>query len=126
VFACDLCPTLLDAAQISAEPSGPFDGLSLSGVLKRPAVPLQRDALYFHYPHYYPTTSPVSAIRQGDWKLLEYFEDDHVELYDLSNDPGEAKNLATARPQMAEQLRTKLRRWRAEVGALEPEVNPNR
>ena len=49
-----------------------------------------------HYPHYYATTAPVSAIRAGDWKLLEYFADNHVELYGLKDDPGESRDLAAA------------------------------
>jgi len=54
-----------------------MDGESLVPLLTNPAAKLKRQALYWHYPHYYATTGPVSSIRQGDWKLLEYFEDNH-------------------------------------------------
>jgi arylsulfatase A-like enzyme len=84
-----------------------------------------RDALFFHYPPYYATTAPVSAIRAGDWKLLEYFEDNHVELYNLNDDPGESRDLAAARPDAAESLRKRLHAWRQSVGARLPALNPS-
>jgi arylsulfatase A len=82
--------------------------------------------LYFHYPHYYHTTTPVSAMRKGDWKLLEYYEDGRVELYNIKKDLGEATNLASAQPEIAEHLRAELHDWRKRVGALDPEANPDR
>lgn len=99
------------------------DGISLASVLKRPATTLERDTLYWHYPHYYQTTSPVSAIRQGKWKLLEFFEDKHLELYNLEEDLGETQNLALNRPQLANDLRQKLQNWRTEVEAQMSAVN---
>ena len=66
-----------------------MDGLSLVPLLEKPTAKLKRDTLYWHYPHYYATTSPVSSIRQGDWKLLEYLEDKRIELYNLRKDIGE-------------------------------------
>lgn len=100
------------------------DGLNLSPLLRDPRARLQRDALYFHYPHYYPTTSPVSAVREGDWKLLEYFEDNHVELYNLRDDLGETRDLAAQQPERAARLRERLRAWRKEVGAQLSSPNP--
>jgi arylsulfatase A len=73
---------------------------------------------------YYPTTSPVSAIRKGCWKLLEYFEDGRTELYDLSDDLGEERDLSEAKPGMADALVKELRDWRMTVGAQVPEPNP--
>ena len=55
-------------------PAGPLDGLSLVPLLKQPQSHLQRDALFIHYPRYYPTTTPVSAVRTSDWKPLLIFE----------------------------------------------------
>jgi arylsulfatase A-like enzyme len=104
VVVMDLFPTLLLAAGVSL-PGTKLDGVDLSPVLKDPTAKLGRDALFFHFPHYYPTTTPVSAVREGDWKLLEYFEDDHVELYHLSEDVGERRDLAAERPEKANQLR---------------------
>jgi len=100
------------------------DGLSLLPLLHNPRAHLQRDALYFHYPHYYATTSPVSAVREGDWKLLEYFEDNHVELYNLRDDLGETRDQAAQQPERAARLRERLHTWRKEVGAQLPAPNP--
>ena len=77
------------------------------------------------YPHYYGTTTPVSAIREGDWKLLEYFEDGRLELYNLRSDLGEMENLAQSRPRLAKRLREKLDAWRKSVDAQLPEANPD-
>ena len=85
-------------------------------------MPGQRE-LYWHYPHYYPTTTPVSAIRQGDWKLLEFLEDNQVELYNLAKDLGEKNNVVEAYPQKAAELLQLLRTWRTEVSAPMPRVN---
>ncbi len=83
-----------------------------------------REALYFHYPHYYPTTTPVSASRVGDWKLLEYHEDSRVELYNLKEDVGEAKDLAAKMSAKADELLRGLRAWRKGVNAQMPTPNP--
>jgi arylsulfatase A-like enzyme len=91
--------------------------------LKNPADKLNRETLFWHYPHYYPTTTPVSAIRHGYWKLLEYFEDNHVELYDLKNDIGEQNDLAEKMPEKAEELRNRLEAWRKDVKAQMPTRN---
>lgn len=124
VVVMDLLPTLLAAAGV-ARPDVKLDGLDLAPLVKNPTARLDRDALFFHYPHYYPTTTPVSAVRAGDWKLLEYFEDNHVELYNLKDDLGETTDLAKERPDKADQLRTLLHQWRKEVGAALPSANPN-
>ncbi|MCA9011406.1 MAG: arylsulfatase, partial [Planctomycetaceae bacterium] len=81
--------------------------------------------LFFHYPHYYTTTTPVGAIRSGDWKLLEYFEDNRVELFNLNTDPGETTDVALMQPDKATALREQLHRWRTEVDAAMPAVNPD-
>ncbi len=124
VVVMDLFPTLLAAAGL-APAEVELDGLDLRPLLENPAAKLDRDALFFHYPHYYPTTTPVSAIRAGPWKLLEYFEDDRVELYRLNEDLGEATNLAAQFPEEAKQLCERLHNWRQDVGAALPSLNPN-
>lgn len=101
-----------------------MDGLSLVPLLKNPNATLKREALYRHYPHYYPTTSPVSSIRQGDWKLLEYFEDNRVELYNLKTDIGEQKDFAGEIPEKAQEMRKRLDTWRKAVNAQMPAPNP--
>ena len=125
VIMMDLLPTLLAAAGISLPDDVSLDGLSLMPLIKDPNAKLDRDALHFHYPHYYPTTTPVSAIRSGDWKLLEYYEDKHVELFNLKDDLGETTNLVDRLPQRTQKLREQLQRWRDEVGAHEPTPNPH-
>lgn len=100
-----------------------IDGVSLLPLLADPRAHLARDTLHFHYPHYYPTTTPVSAIRSGDWKLLEYFEDDRVELYDLKSDGRETRNLAQDQPERAADLRNRLHHWRSQIDAQLP-VDP--
>ncbi|MEZ5385459.1 MAG: sulfatase [Prosthecobacter sp.] len=122
VITMDLFNTLLGAAGLPAESA---DGLDLKPLLSQPAARLDRDALFFHYPHYYATTSPVSAVRMGDWKLLEFFEDDHVELYNLRDDLGERRDLATEMPGRSDELRKRLHAWRDSVGAALPVANPD-
>jgi arylsulfatase A-like enzyme len=101
-----------------------MDGLSLVPLLKNSTAKLKRKALYWHYPHYYSTTSPVSSIRQDDWKLIEYFEDKRIELYNLTKDIGEQNNLVEIMPQKAEELRKHLGAWRKAVNAQMPTPNP--
>jgi arylsulfatase A-like enzyme len=96
------------------------EGLNLLPLLRDPAARLKRNALFFHYPHYYPTTTPVSAVRAGDWKLLEYHEDRRLELYHLKDDLGEKTNLAATTPDKTAELRQLLDAWRKDVGAQMP------
>ena len=98
VMCTDYSKPLTEAAGVDTSTTGDSgrDGVSLMPLLKNPSAKLDRDALFFHYPHYYATTTPVSAIRQGDWKLLEYFEDHHLELYNLKDDLGELTELEDA------------------------------
>jgi arylsulfatase A-like enzyme len=120
----DYFPTILElcgvAPRTGPAPAGPLDGLSLVPLLRNPQAHLMRDALFFHYPHYYSTTTPVSAVRVGDWKLLKYFEDHHVELYNLRADLGEQHDLAAQQPEKARQLRDRLHVWWKEIGAQLP------
>ena len=125
VSSCDLYPTVLSILGIENPSKRVLDGIDLSKILKDPSAVLSKRNLYFHYPHYYSTTSPVSAIRSGDWKLLEYYEDGHIELYNLADDLGEVVNLSDRRPDIVEQLTSALKRWRDEVDAQIPEPNPN-
>lgn len=117
VITTDLFATVseLSGAQAQAQ-----DGLSLVPLLKNPKAALQRERLFFHYPHYYPTTTPVSAIREGRWKLLEYLEDGKLELFDLVDDPSEQTNLAARHADRASALRGRLDSWRRSVNAQMP------
>ncbi len=126
VSSIDFYPTFLDMTGLAGDPkhNADMDGISLVPLLKNPAGKLKRKVLYWHYPHYYPTTTPVCAVRQDHWKLLEYFEDNHIELYDLSNDIGERNDLAEKIPEEAEKLRNHLDAWRKAVSAQIPSPNP--
>lgn len=130
----DLFPTLLEAAGLkpppATSPTGASgrDGVSLVPLL-RGTSKLTRTELFWHYPHHQHYqlggATPYSAIRSGDFKLIEFFNDLHVELYNLREDLGEARDLATAQPQRVAELRTRLQAWRKEVGAQMPMPNPN-
>ena len=86
----------------------------------------ERGPIFWHYPHYgNQGGSPGSAIRMGDYKLIEFFEDDHVELFNLKNDIGEMNNLATDMPERVVDLQKKLHLWQQEVDAQMPTENPN-
>jgi arylsulfatase A-like enzyme len=94
--------------------------------LLRGSKPLDRETLYWHYPHYSDQGgTPSGAIREGDWKLIEFFEDDHVELYNLALDPGEQYDFASSFAPTAQDLRAKLREWRRSMGAAMPRPNPD-
>ncbi len=123
VITPDYYPTLLEMTATSDEPSHHPDGVSLVPLLKQTGG-LQRDTIYWHYPHYHPGgATPYSALRQGDMKLIEFFEDSHVELYDLKADISEQHNLAAQMPDKAHELQAKLAAWRSEVGAQLPTAN---
>lgn len=119
VVSTDLFKTICELAGKSA-PAEAGDGLSLISLIKDPQQRLPREDFFFHYPHYYPTTSPVSAIRTRDWKLLEYYEDGHVELYDLRNDPQERHDVANSNAERTASMRTRLNHWKREVNARLP------
>ena len=118
VTSTDFFSTLTTLAGIEAD--APEDGVDITPLLRDPTATLQRGALYFHYPHYYVTTTPVSAMRAGEWKLLRYYEDDRVELYNLASDPGEEHDLAAQAPDQAARLRKQLEKWLSEVDAQHP------
>jgi arylsulfatase A-like enzyme len=128
VVTADFYLTILEALRLAgdAEHNAMVDGVSLLPLLRDPKGKLARETLYFHYPHYYATTTPVSALRQGNWKLLEYFEDEHVELYNLAEDLGEQIDLAATMPVKAAALRKQLHAWRDEVAAQVPARSANR
>jgi arylsulfatase A-like enzyme len=124
VVLMDLFHTL--SSTLSGEaPKAPADGIDIKPLLENPDTKLKSDTLYFHYPHYYTTTTPVSAIRSGDWKLLEYLEDGRRELYHLKDDPSEQTDLAHRMPDKAASLLQQLHEWRTEVNAAMPTPNPD-
>jgi len=101
------------------------DGESLVPLLKQMGRQ-RRDAIFWHYPHYHPGgATPYGAVRQGDFKLIEFYEDHHAELYNLKDDIGEKNELSAKMPEKAQQLRKLLGDWRKKVGAQMPTPNPN-
>jgi len=120
----DIPATILDLTGVGAAAGQPLDGASLARVLRGGV--LDRDAIFWHYPHYHPGgATPYSAIRAGPWRLVHFYEDDRDELYDLAADPGETTDLAATRPAQAADLRSRLDRWLAEVGGQLPTPNPD-
>ena len=102
-----------------------MDGLSLLPVLRDRKATLQREALYWHLPHYHHST-PASAIRQGDWKLIEFFENSSLELYNLRDDLSEANNLAAKSPDRVKAMHAALKAQIPEIARIEVCYDPGR
>ena len=113
-------------AGLPAVPSQHKDGVSIAPLLKG-ADSLDRDAIYWHFPHYsnHGMQPPAGAIRSADFKLIEYFENYNVQLFNLREDIGEQNNLADVMPDKVAEMRAKLREWRKEVGAQMNQLNPD-
>ncbi len=125
VNSTDFFPTLLDIAGVTLTPAPVCDGKSLLPLVTGSGV-LEREALFWHYPHYHASGgTPASAIRAGDFKLIEWFENGSLELFNLCDDIGEKNNLAKQLPEKTEQLKRRLHEWREKVGAQLPTVNPD-
>jgi arylsulfatase A len=134
----DLFPTLLEMAGIAAPRPDPQRAMSKTGPAGRDGISLvpllrqtgsiSRAELCWHYPHHQHYqlggATPYAAIRSGDFKLVEFFNDMHVELYDLRKDIGEEQDLAADMPGKADGLRRRLHAWREEIGAQMPTPNP--
>jgi arylsulfatase A-like enzyme len=120
----DLYPTLLELAGLPMRPDQHLDGLSLVPLMGRD---MDSDlVLFFHFPHYHGSgNKPSGAVQVGSYKLVEWFEDGRVELYNLDMDIGESQDLAGDEPERAAELREMLARWRPSVGARMPTPNPD-
>ena len=124
-ISCDLFPTLLELTEVENRSPNQIDGVSLASLLLK-QQPIHRDAIYWHYPHYHPGgATPYSAMRAGNYRLIEFFEDGRLELYDLAQDVGEQHDLAKMQPEKRNELHAKLLAWRKEMNAQLPEPNPN-
>ncbi|MBL7039118.1 MAG: sulfatase [Pirellulaceae bacterium] len=114
----DFYPTLLACADVGPDPRQKLDGVPILPILKDPQAKLDRDALFWHYPlekpHFLGGRSS-GAIRQGDWKLIEFFDTHTIELYNLARDVGEQDNLADKRPDKTAELRRRLADWRRDA-----------
>ena len=119
----DFYPTFLEAAGIRPDPKQHLDGVSILPLLTDSEARLERDTLYWHYPldkpHFLGGRSS-GAIRQGHWKLIEFYDTGEFELYNIAQDPGEKNNLAGRRPEKTAELAGQLRRWREQTCADAP------
>lgn len=128
VVTCDYYPTMLALAGVEGDKdhNKKLDGSCLLPLLENPSVALDREAIYWHYPHYHPGgATPHSAVRFRDYKLIEFFENGRLELYNLREDIGETKNLTDTLPEKVIQLYEMLKAWRERVGAQLPVENPD-
>lgn len=124
----DLFPTMLELAGATWSEDYHLDGESLVPLLKEPTGQFEHGPIYYHFPGYLEAyipeavwrTTPVSTIRDGDFKLLEFFEDDRIELYNIREDISESNDLAKEMPDKVEELHRKLVAWREETAALMP------
>ncbi len=130
VITNDFFPTIMEALGINHQIEN-IDGESLMPIFKGKKE-LGRDAIYWHYPHYHHLGyKPASAIREGDYKLIEWYEETlydeegQINLYNVREDVGETNDLAKEMPELAARMRKKLHQWRERVGAQEMKVNPN-
>ncbi|MDZ4401540.1 sulfatase [Prosthecobacter sp.] len=125
----DLFPTFAELGKAAVPEGQPLDGESLVPLFRDSAASLKREAIYQHFPGYLGAgentwrTTPVGLIEVGDWKLMEFFEDGRLELYNLKDDIGETKNLATEMPEKAKELHAKMITWREEIKAPMPTKN---
>jgi arylsulfatase A-like enzyme len=124
VISTDFYPTLLELAGLPLNPKQHCDGVSLVPLLRGGS--LRRGPLFWHYPHYgNQGGAPCGAVRDGEWKLIEWYEDSQLELFNLHDDPGEQRNLASTNPDKTAQLQARLATWRKSVNALMPTSNPD-
>jgi arylsulfatase A-like enzyme len=124
VSSPDFFPTLLDATATKPMPGQTLDGVSLLPLFRGGSLPER--SLFWHYPHYgNQGGAPSAAIRRGEWKLIEWFEDDRVELFHLATDLGETNDLADREPKRVATLRDELHAWQRDVGAKHPGPNPH-
>jgi arylsulfatase A-like enzyme len=126
VISTDFYPTILEMAGLPLQPKQHADGVSIAPLVKG-ARRLDREAIYWHFPHYsnHGMQSPGGAVRAGDYKLLEYFENNTVQLFNLKEDIGEQNDLARAEPDKVAELRTMLHDWRKDVDARMMIPNPD-
>ncbi len=126
VSSIDLFPTIMDMLGLEDQVGADKEGVSLTSLVKG-GKKLDREAMYWHFPHYsnHGMHSPGGAIRAGDYKLLEYFENNTVQLFNLKEDIGEQRDLAKTQPAKAAELRKMLHAWRERVGAQMQKLNPD-
>ncbi|MGC6424479.1 MAG: sulfatase [Lentimonas sp.] len=122
----DFYPTFMEAAGIAEDPSIPLDGKSIVPVLTGESE-FERGPVFFHYPNYawHAKNRLGGVVIEGDYKLLNWYDDDSVELYNVRKDISEANDLAKQNPELTERLKQKLQRWLKEIDANMPPRNPD-
>lgn len=127
VSSVDYLPTMLELASARPDAAHPVDGRSLAPLLKQGGSrQLENRPLFWHYPHYSNQGGvPSAAVRLGDWKLIEFYEDGRLELFNLADDIGERKNLVQRQPKKAAELHELLKKWRTSIDAAMPQPNPD-
>lgn len=128
VISIDFYPTFVELAGGEVPDGHVLDGINLLPLLRDTEASLNREALYWHFPGYLQTrqpgswrTTPVGSIRAGDWKLLQYFEDNNIELYNLADDIGEHYDLSEEHTDKTQELLGKLEAWREKMNASMPQ-----
>jgi len=131
VISTDFYSTILDMVGADPKPRGAngVDGSSLVPILKGDKTgmeQLKQKPLFWHFPHYsnHGAQSPGGAVRYGDYKLIEYYENNMVQLFNIQTDPGEQRDLSRTEPDKVKQLVAMLHDWRKKVGADMPTPNP--
>jgi arylsulfatase A-like enzyme len=123
ISTVDFYPTFLELLGIEPDPRQHLDGVSIASLLRGESKQLPRDSLYWYYPlpkkHFLGGRSS-DVIRKGRYKLIEFFDDQTVELYDAVNDVGEENDLSSTMPEKVSELRRELAAWREDVGVVAP------
>ncbi len=122
MVSVDFFPTMLDLAGLPLQPKRNIDGQSLLPQLRGDDSGTR--TFHTHYPHYHGSAwKPGASIRDGDWKLIEWYEDGKLELFNLKKDIGEKSDLAKKHPDKVKTLAAQLAKWRKETGAKMPKTN---
>ncbi len=122
ITSTDFFPTILEMAGAKTDLPLPIDGVSFTSALR--GEKHDRGAMYWHYPHYgNQGCAPTGAIREGDWKLIEWYENGKLELFNLREDASEKNDLAKQHPAKVKVLATRLAQWRKDTGARMPAKN---
>ena len=125
VISTDYYPTILEMAGLKLKPEEHVDGQSFAPLLEGETQP-ERGPIYWHYPHYgNQGGSPYAAVRDGDWKLIEFYADGRQELYNLADDLSEQHDLAAAEPERTAMMLQQLHLWQQSAGVQMPQPNPN-
>ena len=123
VVSYDLFPTIANLLNLSYKVDN-IDGVDLSNLFVKKDI--NRDFIFWHFPHYHGSLwKPGSAIRNKDWKLIEFHEDNRLELYNLKDDISESKNLSKKFPELAKNLKNQLNEIKIKLSANSTTINKN-